>query len=72
MTKITVFTLTTEGDNWPITTEVFRTSAEAHAKLREYLADVYDGDIATVPDNELSDLFSEQFDGPACIEEHTL
>lgn len=69
--KVTVWTLTTDGDNCPIDTRVFATAAEAYAALRAALAEDHDVPALT-KDDELSDLWTELNDGACILESHVV
>jgi hypothetical protein len=76
--KITVFSLTTDGDNTPISTEVYATEEEARQALIDALETwgvrrAHDGfPLSTAPIDELCDLYEHAADGMACIEQHDL
>jgi hypothetical protein len=73
----TVWTLTYDGDNCPITTEVFATEAEAYAQLRKYIQDNDNGkslpsELAALPNDQLCEIWTEQMDGACMVESHTV
>jgi hypothetical protein len=74
--RVTVWTLTTEGDNCPVSTTVYASEAEALAILRRDLcADCHPSErrnLAALPDDELTDEWSRRFDGPCRVESHEI
>lgn len=65
--QVTVWTLTTEGDNNPVNTECFATQRRAILQLRKYLLPESKG---ITNDDDLVALWERTNDGPACIESH--